>query len=491
MKAQTKNIPSILVIATIFSLFIDISALGSGNADLTKLILDKMNENRGKIANFKCINEKLIYNSKEKLKELRKSDIDKGLPESVANGLLEKVYTYQKDYLALDKNYSGRVEIISEQADSKGNLIGERLEKKISTWDTKNTIKYYERPTLTSATIGGTEQPIELSNRYAQPWKLLGGDFSSMLLKALEKNEKVNVEKQKDGKYRIEFLNPLGRKITGVIDPNQGYSVVLQEKYNDGKLQETRNAKYEKVQSGIWFPVSGEYIEFNPDTQVIMLKNTMKIKEIKINDPNFYDNLYHVDLPKGTRVNDLATGLSYVVGDPMNVTMDGLGQSLKNIADKTLININNHEEIEQKTDLWVPIVSIAIDKCESFVFNFSDSKLVNPQRKLESEEANKFLSELGKGDVAWDGTIIATRGTKIFTTKQESKQPLKLTEGRWTNSYKLPEKVELPYSMLAISKDNDNYLVNISKIEPGGIWINYRKLSSEEISSYKQDETKK
>lgn len=38
----------------------------------------------------------------------------------------------------------------------------------------------------------------------------------------------------------------------------------------------------------------------------------MTIKEIKINDPNFYDGLYHVDFAEGTYVSEIVTGSNYV-----------------------------------------------------------------------------------------------------------------------------------------------------------------------------------
>lgn len=490
MKTEVKDRVPILSIIAIYIFFINIIAIGAEDTSFAKSILDKMNENRGKIENFKCINEKLIYHSPEMRQNVIRSAEIRGISGSEANEWLEIVYRYQKDYLALDSKYSGRVETITEEVDSKGNLTGNRLGKRIFTWDTNNAIKYTEKSKAISAIIGVTDQPIETSERYLQPWSVFGGYFSRDLAKALKNNEDVNIKKQDDGKYRIEFILSQNTRLAGVVDPSQGYSVVLQEQYKNGKLKEIRKAQFEEVQSGIWFPINGQYTVLNPDTQDVFAKFTMKIKEIKINDPNFYVNLYHVDFPEGTTIADIVTGLIYKIGDSTEARVSGTGLSLKNVVDKTLIDINNNIQIKQDKDIWIPLVSIAIDKDASFVINIADSIMVNPKNKPESEAANKYLSELGKGDIAWDGSIITTRGAKVFTTKNESMQPLKLTENKWTNSYKLPEKVELPYSLLVVTKENDTYLVNISEIESDGIWLNYRKLDLEEISIYKE-ETKK
>jgi hypothetical protein len=138
------------------------------------------------------------------------------------------------------------------------------------------------------------------------------------------------------------------------------------------------------------------------------------------------------------------------------------------------------------TVLFIPKADLALKEYEPFVLSISDSRLLNPRNKPESEESNKFLAELGKGDIAWDGAVIATRGAKALTIKQESKRPLKLTKGKWTGSYQLPEKVELPYSMLVVTNERVSYLMTIRKIDSGGITIAYRELDPDELGLYKQ-----
>jgi hypothetical protein len=275
-----------------------------------KFILDKMIENRNKVENFKCINEQFISYPTDILKnvpELKK--LKTRLYRSQEDGE-KRVYRYQIDHLALDNKGTGRVTMIVEEADAKGNRTGNRIRKNTTTWDGKNSVRYSETPGRTFATIGGTKQPLVVTKRYAQPWTVFGGEFCNELTRALEQNEKINIEKQKDGNYRIEILRSQDEKIIGVIAPNQGYSMILREDYLEGKLHLREKARFERVKTGIWFPLSGEH-SFGMTTGT-GIRSTMTIKEIKINDPNFYDGLYHVDFAQGTYVQDIATGSSHV-----------------------------------------------------------------------------------------------------------------------------------------------------------------------------------
>jgi len=273
---------------------------------LAQSILDKMIENRNKVENFKCINEKFMSYPTDIWSKLH-SKLERDRPQEEAQ---KRTYRYQIDHLALDNKGSGRVTRIVEEADAKGNRTGNGIGKTTITWDGKNSVRYNERPVRTSATIGGTKQPLEVTRRYAQPWTVFGGEFCNDLTRALEENETINIERQQDGNYRIEILRSQDRKIIGVIDPNQGYSMILREVYLEGELHERDKARFEQVKPGIWFPVSGEYSY--GITAGTGLRSTMTIKEIKINDPNFYDGLYHVYFADGTYVQDIATGSSYV-----------------------------------------------------------------------------------------------------------------------------------------------------------------------------------
>jgi len=308
MKTTMKIMLTIIFCVSIFDCCLATVAIGAEHTGLAKSILDKMIENRNKVENFKCINEQFISYPTDILKNVPGHKIYRSQEEQ--EDARKRLYRYQIDHLALDNKGTGRVTRICEEADAKGNRTGNRIQKDTITWDGKNSVRYSEISGRTSAKIGGTKQPLEFTKRYAQPWTVFGGTFCNELTRALEQNEKINVEKQKDGNYRIEILRSRDEKIIGVIDPNQGYSMIAREIYYAGKLHLTEKARFERVKPGIWFPVSGEHsFGISSGTDV---RTTMTIKEIEINDPNFYDGLYHVVFAEGTYVQDIATGLEYV-----------------------------------------------------------------------------------------------------------------------------------------------------------------------------------
>jgi hypothetical protein len=307
MKTTMKIMLPIIFCVSIFDCYLATVAIGAEDTALSKSILDKMIENRNKVENFKCINEKFMSYPTDILKNIPGLSLRRDRPQEEDQ---KRTYRYQIDHLALDNKGTGRVEMIIEEADAKGNRIGNRIRKNTTTWDGKNSVRYSETAGRTSATIGGTKQPLEVTKRYAQPWTVFGGNFCNELTRALEQNEKINIEKQKDGNYRIEILRLQDTKIIGLIDPTQGYSMILRETYLGGKLHGTEKARFEQVKPGIWFPVGGEHsFGISSGTDV---RTTMTIKEIEINDPNFYDGLYDVDFAEGTYVTEITAGLEYV-----------------------------------------------------------------------------------------------------------------------------------------------------------------------------------
>jgi hypothetical protein len=134
--------------------------------------------------------------------------------------------------------------------------------------------------------------------------------------------------------------------------------------------------------------------------------------------------------------------------------------------------------------VFVPDVRRALKDGKPFVFSLAAGELINCQKKPDCHEAYQMLMQLGKGDIAWYGSLLTLRKAKALTLGQESHRPLKCTPGRWCNSDALPEKVELPYSLLVVTNEDVDYLVRILKIEPEGITITYTKLAPEHVEAY-------
>jgi hypothetical protein len=352
-------------------------------------------------------------------------------------------------------------------------------------WDGHTGVNYNHGIRSSGSAILDNSRPGPLKNQ-RQPWRTYTGLFADELAKAIETEKPIKVETLSNGKYQMSFIDSLNNETIAIVDPNKGFSCTKQTFIRDGINNGYHAADYEEFANGVWFPVTAEIVSKSKEG-IVISKSIVKTSNIKVNDPNFTENLFHVDLPKGARVKDKILSIEYVVGDPMSIKTYPDGISPDQVARQTLNEMaretnQKHQDIE----IFIPKVSIALEKEESFVLDFSDGELVNPKKKPESEESNKYLTELGKGDIAWDGVVVATRGAKVLIIKQESERPLKFTEGKWTGSYKLPEKVELPYSMLVVTNEGVNYLLKIKRIESGGITITYRELNPDELILYKQ-----
>jgi len=131
-------------------------------------------------------------------------------------------------------------------------------------------------------------------------------------------------------------------------------------------------------------------------------------------------------------------------------------------------------------------VQIALKKNQPFILDLAHAKLLSIpiNNELYSKKIHRHLIKSGRGDLAWDGSLVTLRKAKALTVSQESHRPLKCTPGRWCNWDRLPDKVDLPYSVLVVTNEDIDYLITIRKIESDGIRIIYKKLNPDEVKSY-------
>jgi len=468
----------------------------SSDKDLTTFLVDRIFDTRKKVNNFKCTVVYHDYRPKETRQRQMKELIKQGAPQKIIDRLASRKkkyneYRIEKQRFAFDNQGRARVHRGSWISDTDGKP-NEETSNRIWTWDGKNSIEFGKIPgNIAPYATLSNKQPFETTERIRQPWQQYGGDFCLRFAAAIASDAKINVTKEQDGSYRVEVVQEDDKKEIAIIDPSQGYSIRLQEIYIRGQLRYRCKANFTEVSTGVWFPDEGEDIRFSlDDPPLLQFKSIMKVTGVTINDPNFYEGLFHIDFPKGTRVRDVVSGLQYVVGVQMSEKMYGISDShsLDEVAMDTLEEIaKDADDLHQEVKRFIPKASVALEEVRAFILSIAEGRLVNPRNKPESEESNNFLKEFGMGDIAWDGEVVAVRGAKVLTVKQESKRPLKLTKDKWTSSYKLPEKVQLPYSMLVVNNEGANYLMKIIKIESGGITVSYRKLNPDELSQYKQE----
>ena len=141
-------------------------------------------------------------------------------------------------------------------------------------------------------------------------------------------------------------------------------------------------------------------------------------------------------------------------------------------------------------EIFIPKADIALRKQRAFVLDLASGRLINPAAKVDSRQAYSRLVELGKGDIAWDGSLVTLRKAKVLTISKESQRPLKCMPARWCNFDRIPEKVDLPYLALVVTNEDVEYLISILEIKADGIRIKYKKLSAKEAETYYPVENK-
>jgi len=258
---------------------------------------------------FQLSLERLALQLKEKYPEEQAEDRIRHLKENYSEHRFERLD------VAIDSEGRARIETNFGRASEKGILVAADSTRKVVTWDGENAIEYYEdSKNLKSATLSN-ERPFETTKRFRRPWRQFGGNFYDRLSRTIAENTKVDVERTEDGLYRITiFSGDDGREI-GTLDPSQGYSLIRTEYHSGQHLVGFNEATFMEVSPDIWFPVEGEVVWFFENgSPEVASKTSMEVSDIVVNDPNFYDGLFHVDFPEGTHVWDKTTGLRYVVG---------------------------------------------------------------------------------------------------------------------------------------------------------------------------------
>jgi hypothetical protein len=264
---------------------------------------------------FQLSVERLALQLKEKYPEEHAEDTIRRLKANYSK------HRFSRLDMAIDSEGRARIETNFGPASEKGILVAADSTRKVVTWDGENAIKYVEdSKNLKSATLSN-ERPSQTTKSSRRPWRQFGGNFYDRLSRTIAESTRVDIERTEDGLYRITISRGDDGREIGTFDPSQGYSLIRTEYHSGQHLVGFNEATFMEVSPDIWFPVEGEVVWFfeNGPPEVAR-KTSMKVSDIVVNDPNFYDGLFHVDFPEGTTVVDRNTGLRYVVGEPMSET---------------------------------------------------------------------------------------------------------------------------------------------------------------------------
>ena len=406
--------------------YVSIVKASSSDRDTAKYLLDRILDTRKKVNNFKCTVVYHNYRPKEARQKQIEQLIRQGAPKKIVNRLASRThehneYRFSKHQLAFDNDGRARVQMVGGISDAKGKLM-KVTSKQISTWDGESAIQYYERPEgESSSAILSEKQPFETTKRIRQPWQQFGGDFYVRFARAISDGTQINAVKEKDGKYRVELIFEKDRKQIAIVDPSQGYSPTLQENYSGGQLRERYTAKFMEVSPNVWFPSEGEDISFSMDDPTLLrLKSTIKVSVVTINDPNFYENLFHVDFPKGTRVIDAISGIQYTVGEPMSKKVYVIANTDKAIIDQQIPSLGGKPLPELK-DLKIDLSPADADN-KTILACFFDMEQ-RPSRNCIMRLARQAQQFKQKGV-----TVVAVQASKIDGKALN----------QWVKKYKIP-----------------------------------------------------
>ena len=214
----------------------------------------------------------------------------------------------------------------------------------------------------------------------------------------------------------------------------------------------------------------------------LLIEQEIEVIEYKLNDPQNTEEHYHIKWPQGTMVQDRILNAAYI--------SDGSGLQPQGYINREILDpestLLNPVAGSADKEFFIPKAQPSHEKDQPFILDLASAKLLGIPTNSEfcSEKTHRYLIESGKGDLAWDDSLITVRKSKALTISDELHRPLKCNPGRWCNWDELPDKVDLPYSVLVVTNEDVDYLITVRKIETDGIIIAYRRLVSDEAKHY-------
>ncbi|HUT31657.1 MAG TPA: hypothetical protein VMX13_17845 [Sedimentisphaerales bacterium] len=453
-----------------------------------RYVLSKTIESQEKLKNLQCdVTYRDFESRTAQERRLRQIRAARGNLKSLANALEERMALsenfYQTQKIIRDSENRAKIEISMGYFDRSGTAMP-FPGRDVFVWDGEISKIYHEGPEHESHTATAVVNNIfnENVNAGRTPLKLFGGAFVERFAHAIDANDR-NIEVKEDattGTYEVTITGD-SLKDVGIVDPGKGFSVVSTERYSDGILRGRFVGVFNEI-SGVWFPCEGNYETFFDDGEREKVC-AVNASNISINDPNFRKNLFRMDFKDGTLVHDRTVGMEYVVGDPSRTRfLDDFHNEFGPI--KQFEEVMKAVDETHTKEIFIPNAEIAHKEGRPFVLSLATSEMLNPAAEAGSEEACANLVKIGRGDLAWDGSVVTMRRAKALTVRQERHRPLKCTPGRWCNWDKLPDKAQLPYCLLVVTTEGKYYLITIHRIEPDGITIVPRKLKPDQVEGY-------
>ena len=139
-----------------------------------------------------------------------------------------------------------------------------------------------------------------------------------------------------------------------------------------------------------------------------------------------------------------------------------------------------------KAEVRIPDARLAREAGTPFVLDLQRRTLVSTpsQAELHTEAIHAYVSRSGKGDLAWDGSLVALRNAIVRLREQNQAKQVNLRTNPWDLSVELPGDMNLPCRLMVVTKEQSHYLVTIHKITADGITVTSEKLSADAAKGY-------
>ncbi len=260
-------------------------SLAAGHREQAKMLLEKLEQQLGKIRDFRC----------QKITPLAPA----------AETPDPSVPRYRHEWLTSDRQGRGRIRVTEEGRISTQIWDGEKTIGHLVQVDPNGTVTHQV------SVAAGINYDIQ---RQQEPWDYLGRDLIALLTKSLEGRAAVRVSDAGEDRYRLDLRDESGALHTVVLDARQGYAPIYRRVYVDGKIQRLETVTFEETHNGLWFPLE-VLTEIGPQEERLpepVLK--CRFANAAINNWDFERSL-QLGLAEGTKVQDGVTGRTYVVGE--------------------------------------------------------------------------------------------------------------------------------------------------------------------------------
>lgn len=291
----------------------------------------------------------------------------------------------------------------------------------------------------------------------------------------------INLRSNKD--------NTLNGKIE--CDPSLGYRFRRIQWYKGDRLVKEIIADDYKDINGVPYPFL--YISRSFDENGGIIRERKQVfQEVELGI-DLSEEDFTVLMPKGTIISDLILShkVTEVEQDSRMGIADILGMGAQEIAQAELAKLTIHpdsltSELARR-EIFIPHASVAQKGYKPFVLDLARAKLIYAPTadKLDTERIYSYLTKLGKGDIAWNGTLVTLRDSKALMVKQEAERPFIYKAGQWSASVELPEAMKLPYNFLMSNKEGISHLITIEKITTEGVTVICKKLNAEKTEQYR------